>query len=38
MRKSSKLIEINGIFKEVEINFDNLNEKGIKDMITIIRK
>ena len=38
MRKSSKLIEISEIFKEIEINFDNLNEKGIKDMITIIRK
>lgn len=37
-RKSSKLIEISKMFEEINIEFDKLNNGGIKDMINIIKK
>lgn len=37
-KKSSKLIEMSKIFEEININFDNLSNKGIKDMINTIKK
>ena len=37
-KKSSKLKEISEIFKEVNIDFNELENKGINDMITIIRR
>ena len=37
-KKSSKLVELREMFDEIEINFDELNNGGIKDMITIIKK
>lgn len=37
-KKSSKLKEISEMFKEVNIDFNKLENKGINDMITIIRR
>lgn len=37
-RKSSKLQEISKMFKEININFNELNNEGIQDMITIVKK
>lgn len=37
-KKSSKLKEISEIFKEINIDFNKLENKGINDMITIIRR
>ena len=36
-KKSSKLIEMKKIFEEIEIDFEKLNDEGIKDMINIIK-
>ena len=38
VKKSSKLKEISEIFKEINIDFNKLENKGINDMITIIRR
>lgn len=37
-KKSSKLKEISEMFKEMNIDFNKLKNKGINDMITIIRR
>ena len=37
-KKSSKLNELRDMFEEININFDELSNEGIKDMITIIKK
>ena len=37
-KKSCKLNEISKMFKNLEINFDDLSDEGINDMITIIKK
>ena len=37
-KKSSKLKEISEMFKEINIDFNKLKNKGINDMITIIRR
>jgi len=37
-KKSSKLIEISKMFENINIDFDSLDNKGIDDMITIIKK
>jgi len=37
-KKSSKLIEISKMFENINIDFDSLDNKGIDDMITLIKK
>ena len=37
-KKSSKLMEISEMFNKVNINFEELNNEGINDIITIVRK
>lgn len=37
-RKSSKLNEMSKIFNEIDIEFKELNNEGIRDMITIVKK
>ena len=37
-KKCSKLKEIRDMFNEISINFENLNNEGIKDMILIVKK
>lgn len=37
-KKSSKLKEISEMFDEINIEFDELSNEGIKDMITIVKK
>lgn len=37
-KRSSKLIEISNMFSEIDIDFNNLSNEGITDMITIIKK
>lgn len=37
-KKSSKLIEISEIFDKININFNELSNQGIKDIITIVKK
>lgn len=37
-KKSSKLMEISEMFDKIDINFKELNNKGISDIITIIKK
>lgn len=37
-KKSSKLKEISEMFKEINIDFNKLENKGINDIITIIRR
>lgn len=37
-KKSKKLVELAEIFKQINIDFNKLNDRGIKDMITIIKK
>lgn len=37
-KKSSKLMEISEMFDKININFEELNNKGINDIITIIKK
>lgn len=37
-KRSSKLMEISNMFDEINVDLKKLNNKGIKDMITIIKK
>ena len=37
-KKSSKLMEISEMFDKKNINFDELNNQGINDIITIAKK
>lgn len=37
-KKRSKLMEISEMFDKININFEELNNKGINDIITIIKK
>ena len=37
-KKSSKLLELSNMFEKINIDFDKLNNKGIKDMINIIKR
>ena len=37
-KKSSKLNEISKMFNEIDIEFDELNNEGINDMIAIVKK
>ncbi len=37
-KKSSKLMEISERFDKININFDELNNQGINDIITIVKK
>ena len=37
-KRSSKLMEISNMFDEINVDLNELNNKGIKDMITIIKK
>lgn len=37
-KKCNKLKEIRDMFNEISINFENLNNEGIKDMILIVKK
>lgn len=37
-KKSSKLMELSKMFDEININFDELSNEGIKDIITIVKK
>ena len=37
-KKSNKLMEISEMFDKININFEELNNKGINDIITIIKK
>ena len=37
-KRSSKLIEISNMFSKIDIDFNNLSNKGITDMITLIKK
>lgn len=37
-KKSSKLMELSKMFDEIELDFNKLNNEGINDMITIIKK
>ena len=36
-KRSSKLMEISNMFDEINVDLKKLNNKGIKDMITIIK-
>ena len=37
-KKSSKLMEISEMFDKIDINFDELNNQGINEIITIVKK
>lgn len=37
-KKSSKLMEISEMFDKIKINFDELNNQGINDIISILKK
>ena len=37
-KRSSKLIEISNMFSKIDIDFNNLSNEGITDMITLIKK
>ena len=37
-KKSSKLMELSNMFEKINIDFDKLSNKGIEDMIEIIKK
>lgn len=37
-KKSSKLLELSNMFEKINVDFDKLNNKGIKDMINIIKR
>lgn len=37
-KKSSKLLELSNMFEKINIDFEKLSNKGIKDMINIIKK
>ena len=37
-KKSSKLMEISEMFDKIDINFNELNNQGINDIITILKR
>ena len=37
-KKSSKLMEISEMFDKINVNFDELSNEGINDIITIVKK
>ena len=37
-KKSSKLMELSNMFEKINVDFDKLSNKGIEDMIEIIKK
>ena len=37
-KKCNKLKEIGNMFREINIDFDNLSNEGINDMILIVKK